>query len=167
VLKNLSIEELSNFEKSIARDVSLPCVCRRACQSYRYLAKAAHRQPELAAETGAVERLIIHFPWTTALMDGGGTTVAAVVPAPVAQQGGNAMTQKGSTIPGLTLAALMRERMKTPEGKAEVRQLGEQIAAKVLDGVMAELEKAMQLSGEDSPVLRGMLKAHRQRRRRH
>jgi hypothetical protein len=65
------------------------------------------------------------------------------------------------------LAVLMRERMKTPEVKAEVRQLGEQIAAKVLDGVMTELEKAMQLSGEGSPVLRGMLKAHRQRRRRH
>jgi hypothetical protein len=61
----------------------------------------------------------------------------------------------------------MRERMKTPEGKAEVRQLSEQIAAKVLDGVMAELEKAMQLSGEDSPVLRGMLKTHWRRRRRH
>jgi hypothetical protein len=61
----------------------------------------------------------------------------------------------------------MRERMKTPEGKAEVCQLGEQIAAKVLDGVLAEVEKAMQQSGEDSPVLRGILKAHRQRHRRH
>jgi hypothetical protein len=61
----------------------------------------------------------------------------------------------------------MRERMKTPEGKAEVRQLGEQIATKVLDGVLAQLEKAMELSGEDSPVLRSLLKAHRQRNRRH
>ena len=77
------------------------------------------------------------------------------------------MTKKGSTIPVPTLAALVRERMKTPEGKAEVRELGEQIAAKVLDGVMAEIEKAMERSGEDSPVLRGILKAHRQRRRRH
>ena len=77
------------------------------------------------------------------------------------------MTKKGSTIPGQTLAALMRERMKTPEGKAEVQQLGEQIAAKILDGVLAEIEKAMELSGEDSPVLRSLLKVHRQRRRRH
>jgi hypothetical protein len=91
--------------------------------------------------------------------------VGAGVPAPVVHQGGNTMTKKGSTIPGQTLAAFMRERMKTPEGKAEVRRLGEQIAAKVLDGVMAELEKVMQQSGEDSPVLRSILKAHRQRRR--
>jgi hypothetical protein len=57
--------------------------------------------------------------------------------------------------------------MKTQEGKAEVRQLGLQIAAKILDGVLAEIEKAMQLSGEDSPALRGILKAHRRRNRRH